>query len=165
MNMNAEITTWARRLGELLQQRNWMATTAESCTGGGVAYAITEIAGSSLWFDRSVVTYTNQAKEALLGVSSQLLQSHGAVSQAVVEAMACGALQRADAQLSVAISGIAGPGGGSEEKPVGLVWFAWATAGEVPTLKSQSFLFSGDRQSVREQAILTALQGMCKLIQ
>lgn len=165
MNMNAEITTWARRLGELLQQRNWMATTAESCTGGGVAYAITEIAGSSLWFDRSVVTYTNQAKEALLGVSSQLLQSHGAVSQAVVEAMACGALQRADAQLSVAISGIAGPGGGSEEKPVGLVWFAWATAGEVPALKSQSFLFSGDRHSVREQAILTALQGMCKLIQ
>ena len=165
MNMNAEITTWARRLGELLQQRNWMATTAESCTGGGVAYAITEIAGSSLWFDRSVVTYTNQAKEALLGVSSQLLQSHGAVSQAVVEAMACGALQRADAQLSVAISGIAGPGGGSEEKPVGLVWFAWATAGEVPTLKSQSFLFSGDRHSVREQAILAALQGMCKLIQ
>ena len=160
MNMNAEITTWARRLGELLQQRNWMATTAESCTGGGVAYAITEIAGSSLWFDRSFVTYTNQAKEALLGVSSQLLQCHGAVSQAVVEAMACGALQRADAQLSVAISGIAGPGGGSEEKPVGLVWFAWATAGEVPTLKSQSFLFSGDRHSVREQAILTALQGM-----
>ena len=87
------------------------------------------------------------------------------MSQAVVEAMACGALKRADAQLSVAISGIAGPGGGSEEKPVGLVWFAWATAGEVPALKSQSFLFSGDRHSVREQAILTALQGMCKLIQ
>lgn len=165
MNMNAEITTWAQRLGELLRQHNWMATTAESCTGGGVAYAITEIAGSSLWFDRSFVTYTNQAKEALLGVSNELLQSHGAVSQAVVEAMACGALQRADAQLSVAISGIAGPGGGSEEKPVGLVWFAWATAGEVAALKSQSFLFSGDRHSVREQAILTALQGMCKLIQ
>ena len=165
MNMNAEITTWARRLGELLRQRNWMATTAESCSGGGVAYAITEIAGSSLWFDRGFVTYTNQAKEALLGVPTGLLQCHGAVSQAVVEAMACGALQRADAQLSVAISGIAGPGGGSEEKPVGLVWFAWATAGEAATLKSQSFLFSGDRHSVREQAILTALQGMCKLIQ
>lgn len=163
--MDAEIITWAARLGELLQARGWMATTAESCTGGGVAYAITAIAGSSAWFDRSFVTYTNQAKAEMLGIAPELIEQHGAVSQAVVEAMALGALQHSSAQLSVAISGIAGPGGATLDKPVGLVWFAWALRARGECLFSEKMCFAGDRNEVRQQAILTALQGTCKFIQ
>ena len=163
--MDAEIITWATRLGELLQARGWMATTAESCTGGGVAYAITAIAGSSAWFDRSFVTYTNQAKAEMLGIAAELIEQHGAVSQAVVEAMAQGALTHSSAQLSVAISGIAGPGGATPDKPVGLVWFAWAAKGQEGRVFCEEKYFVGNRDEVRQQAILTALQGMCKFIQ
>ena len=163
--MDAEIITWATRLGELLQARGWMATTAESCTGGGVAYAITAIAGSSAWFDRSFVTYTNQAKAEMLGIAAELIEQHGAVSQAVVEAMAQGALTHSDAQLSVAISGIAGPGGATAGKPVGLVCLAWALKGQGECVISEKKHFVGNRDEVRQQAILTALQGMCKFIQ
>ncbi len=166
--MNSEIEFWATKLGEYLTARRLMAVTAESCTGGGVAYAITEIAGSSAWFDRGFVTYTNLAKSQMLGVEPDLIRCHGAVSEAVVRAMAIGALCESSAQLSVAVSGVAGPGGGSELKPVGHVCFAWALKLPEETeirCISDVCQFSGDRKQVREQAILKALQNMCKLIQ
>ena len=167
MSMTTEIELWARRLGQALGARGWMAATAESCTGGGVAYAITEISGSSSWFDRSFVTYTNAAKQQMLGVDGSLLQTYGAVSEPVVQAMALGALRNSQAQLSVSISGVAGPLGGSVEKPVGTVWMAWAlsSSSEHVVVNSHCFHFEGDRGAVRQQAILAALQGMCKLIQ
>lgn len=128
MGLEAEIDRLSRELGEALQARGWFAATAESCTGGGVATAITDIAGSSGWFDRGFVTYTNEAKQQMLGVSIDSLLRHGAVSEAVVLEMARGGLARSDAGICVAISGIAGPGGGSDDKPVGTVWFAWRIA-------------------------------------
>lgn len=165
MRMNLEIVSWARALGEKLQAHGIMAATAESCTGGGVAYAITEISGSSAWFDRGFVTYTNQAKLQMLGVPSELILAHGAVSAEVVAAMAAGALAHSNAQLSVAISGIAGPLGGTAEKPVGTVWIGWARSGNEAPIRTHCFQFGGDRQQVREQAIVMALQGMCEFIQ
>lgn len=126
MKLDAEIEHLAIELGKALGQRGWLAATAESCTGGGVATAITDIAGSSGWFDRGFVTYTNEAKQQMLGVSGESLEQHGAVSEAVVLEMARGALAHSSAAISVAISGIAGPGGATPGKPVGTVWFAWA---------------------------------------
>ncbi|MGL5708185.1 MAG: nicotinamide-nucleotide amidohydrolase family protein, partial [Aeromonas sp.] len=123
MKLDAEIEHLAIELGRALGQRGWLAATSESCTGGGVASAITDIAGSSGWFDRGFVTYTNEAKQQMLGVSSESLERHGAVSEAVVLEMARGALAHSSASISVAISGIAGPGGATEGKPVGTVWF------------------------------------------
>ena len=164
--MNPDIETWARQLGTKLQAHQLMATTAESCTGGGVAYAITDISGSSAWFDRSFITYTNLAKMQMLGVAESTLLLHGAVSCEVVSAMALGALQHSVAHISVAISGIAGPQGGTADKPVGTVWFAWALRAEPSvSVVTECFHLSGDRLQVREQAIRIALQGMCKLIQ
>ena len=163
--MKSEIEIWARKLGEKLQVHDIMVATAESCTGGGVAYAITEISGSSAWFDRGFVTYTNQAKQQMLGVPSELILNHGAVSAEVVAAMAAGALAHSTAQLSVAISGIAGPLGGTAEKPVGTVWMGWARSGGEAQVRTHRFQFAGDRQQVREQAIVMALRGMCEFIQ
>ncbi len=163
--MNLEIVSWARALGEKLQAHGIMAATAESCTGGGVAYAITEISGSSAWFDRGFVTYTNQAKQQMLGVPNELILARGAVSAEVVAAMAAGALAHSNAQLSVAISGIAGPLGGTAEKPVGTVWIGWDRTGNEAPIRTHCFQFAGDRQQVREQAIVMALQGMCEFIQ
>ena len=163
--MKSEIEIWARKLGEKLQVHDIMVATAESCTGGGVAYAITEISGSSAWFDRGFVTYTNQAKQQMLGVPSELILNHGAVSGEVVAAMAAGALAYSSAQLSVAISGIAGPLGGTAEKPVGTVWMGWARSGGEAQVRTHRFQFAGDRQQVREQAIVMALRGMCEFIQ
>ena len=163
--MKSEIEIWARKLGEKLQVHDIMVATAESCTGGGVAYAITEISGSSAWFDRGFVTYTNQAKQQMLGVPSELILNHGAVSAEVVTAMAAGALAHSTAQLSVAISGIAGPLGGTAEKPVGTVWMGWARSGGEAQVRTHRFQFAGDRQQVREQAIVMALRGTCEFIQ
>ena len=163
--MKSEIEIWARKLGEKLQVHDIMVATAESCTGGGVAYAITEISGSSAWFDRGFVTYTNQAKQQMLGVPSELILNHGAVSGEVVAAMAAGALAYSSAQLSVAISGIAGPLGGTAEKPVGTVWMGWARSGGEAQVRTHRFQFAGDRQQVREQAIVMALRGTCEFIQ
>ena len=163
--MKSEIEIWARKLGEKLQAHDIMVATAESCTGGGVAYAITEISGSSAWFDRGFVTYTNQAKQQMLGVPSELILNHGAVSAEVVTAMAAGALAHSTAQLSVAISGIAGPLGGTTEKPVGTVWMGWARSGGEAQVRTHRFQFAGDRQQVREQAIVMALRGTCEFIQ
>lgn len=148
----------AERLGERLCAKAWRLVTAESCTGGWVAKVVTDIAGSSRWFERGFVTYTNDAKQEQLGVPAQLLAAEGAVSAATVEAMARGALTHSRADLSCAVSGIAGPGGGSPTKPVGLVWFAWATrSGPV---HAESCHFSGDRAAVRRQAVAHVLQGL-----
>lgn len=144
-------------LGKCLQNAGWRLSTAESCTGGGVAYAVTAIPGSSAWFDRGFVTYSNFAKQQMLGVQADTLQNWGAVSKQTVQEMAQGALQYSTAQISVAISGIAGPGGALPDKPVGLVWFAWASpnGGDV-----EKRIFAGDRRAIRAQAILTALEGL-----
>jgi nicotinamide-nucleotide amidase len=156
------ITRLAARLAEACMRRGVDIATAESCTGGGVAEAITRIAGSSAWFDRGFVTYSYAAKEELLGVSHETLMTHGAVSEAVVREMAAGALNHSTARVSVAITGIAGPGGASPGKPVGLVWFAWGVRdGDV---QSRELRFRGDRLQVRRHAVALALQGLIDLL-
>ena len=161
--MNAdEITALARELGDALRDRGLVAATAESCTGGGVAEAITRIAGSSAWFDRAFVTYSDAAKEELLGVPRSILEARGAVSEEAAQAMLAGALERSRAAIAVAITGIAGPDGGSAEKPVGLVWFAWGARGRAPA--SESRRFGGNRDAVRAQAVAHALRGLLETI-
>jgi nicotinamide-nucleotide amidase len=144
-------------LGAALVRRGWYVACAESCTGGGIAAALTEVAGSSAWFDRGFVTYSNQAKREMLGVSAQTLGHHGAVSRETVLEMARGALGHSSARLAVAVSGIAGPGGGGPDKPVGTVWIAWAGPEGAQALHHH---FPGDRKAVREAAIDAALQGL-----
>lgn len=148
-------------LGERLRRRGWLLATAESCTGGWVAKAVTDVAGSSEWFDRGFVTYSNEAKRELVGVSAATLSAHGAVSEATVCEMARGALSHSRAELSVAVSGIAGPGGGSGEKPVGTVWLAWGRRGG--EVHSEMRRFAGDRESVRRSAVACALEGLIEL--
>ena len=153
--MDDHLYQLSQRLGEQLLQRNWRIATAESCTGGGVAAAITAIPGSSAWFEYGIVSYANAAKEKLLGVSSETLEREGAVSEAVVIEMARGVLALSSADIAVAISGVAGPSGGSVEKPVGTVWFAWAMAtGE---MKTELKWFEGDREAVQRLALVWAL--------
>ncbi len=158
MSEAPEILTRARALGEGLQARALRCATAESCTGGWIAKAITDVAGSSGWFECGFVTYSNQAKEQLLGVRGETLAAYGAVSRETVIEMAEGALARSPAGIAVAVSGIAGPGGGTPERPVGTVWFAWAGAGR-PT-RTERCRFPGDREAVRRQGVLHALQGL-----
>ena len=147
-------------VGELTASKK-MVSTAESCTGGWIAKAITDIPGSSEVIGYGVVSYSNGAKESLLGVSSATLDGNGAVSEAVVEQMATGALQLSGADIAVAVSGIAGPAGGSDEKPVGTVWFAWAVRnGSAVKLSTRCEQFSGDRELVRELTVVHALQGI-----
>jgi len=153
--MTNAINFLAEKLGTALSQCEAKVTAAESCTGGGVAHAITAVAGSSNWFDCGFVTYANSAKHRLLGVPLELLATDGAVSEAVVRSMVAGAAAAANADFAVAISGIAGPGGGTEDKPVGTVWFAWQSPSGVSAKK---YLLSGDRDEVREQAIKISLQ-------
>ncbi|GAC06756.1 MAG: nicotinamide-nucleotide amidase [Paraglaciecola chathamensis] len=151
----------AQQLGEQLQQLGWSVTCAESCTGGGIGYAITSASGSSSWFKSGYITYSNEAKQVMLGVSEQTLAEFGAVSQAVVEQMALGATKAAMANVAVSVSGIAGPEGGSAEKPVGTVWFGFAINGDVSTACQ---CFSGDRHEVRAQAIEYALSQLSSLL-
>ena len=149
-----------------LKREGLKIVTAESCTGGMIAEALTRLPGSTGWFDRGFVTYTNEAKQEMLGVKAEVFLTDGAVSQACVEQMAQGALQQAHAQVAVAVSGIAGPTGGTDAKPVGTVWMAWArqsASGEV-VVKSERFLFKGDRTAVRQQSTLAALIGVKKLL-
>lgn len=146
----------SQQLGELLLKHKQVLVTAESCTGGGVANAITEIAGSSAWFDRAFVTYSNEAKQEMIGVEGQTLAEFGAVSEPVVIQMVQGALNNSNATIGVSISGIAGPTGGSEEKPVGTVCFAWAD--KSGWLKVETQYFAGDRSAVRTQAVIHALE-------
>ncbi|MCU6664017.1 MAG: nicotinamide-nucleotide amidase [Silvania sp.] len=151
-----ELMQLSEAVGQALKQRGATVTTAESCTGGWVAKVITDIAGSSAWFDRGFVTYSNEAKVQMIAVREPTLIEHGAVSEPVVVEMAIGALRAARADYAISISGIAGPDGGSEEKPVGTVWFGFATAqGEGITRRE---CFSGDRESVRRQATGYALK-------
>jgi len=145
----------ARRLGEALKAKGLRLATAESCTGGWAAMALTAIAGSSDWFERGYVTYSNAAKREDLGVAEETLRRHGAVSEAVAREMAAGAARRAGTQMALAITGVAGPTGGTAEKPVGLVCFAWALGSKID---SETRRFDGDRESVRRQSVLHALQ-------
>ena len=146
----------SKQIGQALALRGATVTTAESCTGGWIAKVITDVAGSSAWFERGFVTYSNQAKQQLIGVAPQTLEAHGAVSEQVVREMAAGALQAAQADYAISVSGIAGPDGGSAEKPVGTVWFGFAHhQGQTVAHKA---LFMGDRDAVRRQATEFALQ-------
>jgi len=151
----------AIRVGNRLREGRLLLATAESCTGGMVAAAITDISGSSAWFERGFVTYSNQAKSEMIGVPPELIEKHGAVSEAVARAMAEGALRNSRAQLSLAITGIAGPGGGSPQKPVGTVSFGWTN--RVHTL-CQTLVFKGDRRQIRVQATAHALRGVLTML-
>lgn len=147
--------------GQLLQ-KDLAIAVAESCTGGWLAKVLTDLAGSSRWFDRGFVTYSNEAKQDMLGVMASTLDTHGAVSEAVVAEMALGAIAHSRANVSVAISGVAGPAGGSDDKPVGTVWFAWW----LPDGKciTQQKLFAGDRRAVRQAAVAFALETLVERI-
>lgn len=154
------------QVGEALLARGWYLATAESCTGGAIAAAVTDVAGSSRWFERGFVTYSNRAKQDMLGVRAETLAVSGAVSEATVDEMARGALANSTARLALAVSGIAGPGGGSVEKPVGTVCLAWAfgeAGGEVQT-KVITEHFVGGRAAVREQTVVRALQGVLDVL-
>jgi nicotinamide-nucleotide amidase len=153
----------AMELGRALLARDWRMTTAESCTGGLIAGAITDVAGSSEWFERGFVTYSNAAKEEMLGVPRALLDEHGAVSEPVARAMAEGALARSSADCAVSVTGVAGPGGGTPAKPVGRVCFAWARRGGATS--SHTRHFAGNRADVRAASVAAALQGLLDLAQ
>jgi len=152
----------AAELGRALVARGWRVATAESCTGGLVAGAITAIAGSSGWFDRGFVTYSNEAKHEMLGVSTELIDRYGAVSEPVAAAMAQGARSHGLAQCALAVTGVAGPGGGTAAKPVGMVCFGWAVEGLVERVAT--FNFDGDRALVRARSVTAALRGLLDLI-
>ncbi|MDI1260999.1 CinA family protein [Aquabacterium sp.] len=158
MACEQELTSLVADLAAQLQARGWQLATAESCTGGLIAATCTEVSGSSAWFERGFVTYSNQAKTELLGVDEALIEAHGAVSEPVARAMAEGALARSRAQLAVAVTGVAGPTGGSPDKPVGTVWLAWAAQGR-PT-RALRCQFEGDRGAVRWATVKQALQGL-----
>jgi nicotinamide-nucleotide amidase len=155
------LLTLSAEVGAALKARQRQLTLAESCTGGMAAEIITAIAGSSSWFDRGFVTYSNQAKQEMLGVSSQTLNLHGAVSEHTALEMALGALHHSHAHVAASITGIAGPDGGTPEKPVGTVCFAWATAEGVT--ESVTMQFNGDRDAIRKQSVKTALDGLLQL--
>lgn len=160
--MDTDLITLADHLGHALKQAGRSVATAESCTGGWLGAVLTSIPGSSQWYDRGFVSYSNVAKREMLGVKTEALTRHGAVSEPTARAMAEGALAHSHADLTVAITGIAGPGGGTPEKPVGTVCLAWA-ARKQPTL-TRTQHFSGDREAVRRQAILAAMEGLNTLL-
>ena len=152
------VKTIINEVASVALKQEVILATAESCTGGWIAQEITAIPGSSVWFDCGFVTYSNASKQKMLGVSKDALEQNGAVSAEVVAQMAEGALKNSGAHISVATSGIAGPGGGSKEKPVGTVWFAWAEQGK--SVRTKKYCFDGDRESVRKQAVSVALEGI-----
>jgi nicotinamide-nucleotide amidase len=156
--MQQDIEQKVLELAECLIQAEMMVATAESCTGGMLAQSLTHHAGSSRWFDRCLVSYSYEAKYEMLGVKPTTIMAHGAVSQECVEEMALGCLQQSHAQLTVAISGVAGPDGGTPHKPVGSVWIAWV--GHQIPLEAEFFQFQGNREAIREQATLAAIDGM-----
>ncbi|MGE0080736.1 MAG: CinA family protein [Thiohalomonadaceae bacterium] len=159
---DAELNALAGQAADVLMAQGLMLASAESCTGGWLAKTATDLAGSSRWFERGFVTYSNEAKQELLGVAADTLAQHGAVSEATAREMARGALARSRAQVSLAITGIAGPGGATPGKPVGLVWFAWARRGAAPV--ARSVRFEGDRDAVRRASVATAWQGLLDLL-
>ena len=161
--MSERLDKLALELGRRFQAARLMLATAESCTGGWVCKVITDIAGSSAWFDRGFVTYSNGAKQDMLGVSAELIAAQGAVSQEVALAMARGALAHSEADVAVAVTGIAGPGGGTDDKPVGTVCFAWIRGGRTPV--TQRVQFAGNREEVRHQAVRIALERLMEQLE
>lgn len=159
---DTKLNALAERAAAVLVAQGLLLASAESCTGGWLAKTATDLVGSSQWFERGFVTYSNEAKQDLLGVSADTLAQHGAVSEATAREMAQGALAHSRAQVSLAITGIAGPGGATPDKPVGLVWFAWARRGAEPVVRSVRF--KGDRDAVRRAAVATAWQGLLDLL-
>ena len=157
-NEQASIEELVKQLAAKLTEKGWMLATAESCTGGMIAAACTDLAGSSQWFDRGFVTYSNEAKTEMLGVPAELIQKHGAVSEEVVRAMAEGAIRHSRAQVSIAVTGVAGPGGGSEEKPVGTVWVGI----QIPKTSTliHHLKLNGERCSIRHQVVRIATQAL-----
>jgi nicotinamide-nucleotide amidase len=153
----------ARRVGARLKQKGLLLATAESCTGGWVAQVVTSVSGSSEWFDRGFVTYSNDAKREMIGVRVETLDRHGAVSEETAHEMAAGALAASRAQIAVAITGVAGPTGGTPQKPVGMVCFAWAVRGGAVDSTTQHF--AGDREAVRRESVIFALQGVVDRVQ
>jgi nicotinamide-nucleotide amidase len=160
--MDAELYELSGRVGDALKKRGWMMAAAESCTGGWIGQAVTMVPGSSKWFDRGFVTYTNEAKQEMLGVGAETLGKFGAVSEQTVREMASGALAASRAQVAVAVSGIAGPGGGTPKKPVGTVLLAWGD--KDGGMKVKSIRFRGDRDAVRRQSVIAALEGVLALL-
>ncbi|KAF1699328.1 CinA family protein [Pseudoxanthomonas suwonensis] len=159
---DAQLRDQAQALGERLAAAREHLVTAESCTGGWIAKCLTDIAGSSAWFDCGMVVYSYEAKQAMLGVRPQTLEEHGAVSRETAIEMVSGALVHSGASIAVAVTGIAGPGGGSEDKPVGTVWIAWKRRGGYAS--ASVFQFDGDREAVRRQTVGRALQGVAELL-
>ena len=156
-----DIYELAVQAGQCLAQRGWMLVTAESCTGGWVGQAVTAVSGSSAWYERGYITYSNTSKSEMLGVQQATLDRHGAVSPQTAQEMAIGALNRSHAQISVSITGIAGPDGGTAMKPVGMVCFAWAARDGL--VQQETRYFTGNREAIRRQAVATALQGILRL--
>jgi nicotinamide-nucleotide amidase len=152
----------AEDVGAALKQRKLMLATAESCTGGWISEAVTMVPGSSDWFERGFVTYTYISKREMLGVKEATLEKHGAVAEEIVREMAAGALSRSHAQVAVAVSGVAGPGGGTPEKPVGTVCFAWAV--KEGATRAETRRFSGNREAVRRRSVEHALKGLLALL-
>ena len=159
---DAELLALAERVGLRLKAQGLMLATAESCTGGLIAGAVTDIGGSSAWFERGFVTYSNEAKQEMLGVSPMCLQQYGAVSEPTAREMAAGALVHSTADFAVAVTGIAGPSGGTAEKPVGMVCFGWAVRGS--STEAETRHFAGDRAQVRKETVRHALEGILKRI-
>ena len=163
VNQESNIIIIAKKTGQLLKQKKLKLVTAESCTGGGIAYSLTAITGAAKWFEQGFVTYSNLSKQCLLNVSPETLHRHGAVSKETVIQMAQGALHNAAADISIAVTGIAGPGGGSSIKPVGTVWFGFGFK-KNHAVKTYHQIFSGNRHEVRDKTILFALEKLFKLI-
>ncbi|HYP68028.1 MAG TPA: nicotinamide-nucleotide amidohydrolase family protein [Thiobacillaceae bacterium] len=159
---DAELFQLSEQLGLLLKQKGWMLASAESCTGGWLGQVVTSVAGSSQWYERGFITYTNLAKQEMLGVSAATLNAHGAVSEETVREMAQGALKNSRAQISVSVSGIAGPGGGTPRKPVGTVCIAWTSIDG--NLSSTTCRLGGDREEIRSRAVAAALRGLIELL-
>jgi len=157
-----DLEALAEQVGAALKQRGLMLASAESCTGGWVGAAVTAVAGSSHWYERGFITYTNESKQEMLGVSAATLAEYGAVSEPTVREMVAGALKHSHAQVALAISGVAGPGGATPTKPVGTVCIAWGLL--TGAGRAQTFHFNGDRSAVRRQAVVAALQGVLELI-
>ncbi len=160
---DAALSELAQRVGQALKSHYLMLVTAESCTGGWIAKTVTDIAGSSDWFDCGLAAYSYEAKQALLGVRPQTLEVHGAVSRDTVLEMVSGAFMHSGASISVAVTGIAGPGGGTPDKPVGTVWIGWKRRGGYP--RAEAFHFHGDREAVRRQTVVAALKGLLGMIE
>ena len=161
LKIDSALSAQVQVVGDSLRAKGWSVSCAESCTGGGVSFAFTSVSGSSDWFNQSWITYSNDAKKRTLGVSEQTLQEFGAVSKQTVKEMAEGVRRNSGAQLVVTVSGIAGPGGGSEEKPVGTVWFGFMCGAMSEQIKQ---VFSGDRDEVRQHAIAFAITHLVKML-